>query len=72
MTKTIPKEKEMQEGKKKKKKKERKKEMQEGKVVVWGGFANSWKRKERAREKGTFFQLNAEFQRIAGEIWRTF
>ena len=41
--------------------------MQEGKVVVWGGFTNNWGKREvkgkGARERHT--QLNAEFQRIA-------
>ena len=40
--------------------------MQEGKVVVWGGFTNSWgkKRSERYGEREKYAQLNAEFQRI--------
>ena len=45
------------------------KEMQEGKVVIWGGLTNSWeekqKGKEEEREKERYTQLNAEFQRIA-------
>ena len=28
------------------------KEKQEGKVVIWGGFTNSWREKWKAREKG--------------------
>ena len=41
--------------------------MQEGKVVVWGGFINSWgkKRSESKGERERYIQLNAEFQRIA-------
>jgi len=27
------------------------KEMQEGKVVVWGGFTNSWEEKRKSEEK---------------------
>ena len=37
VTKTIPK----------------KKEMQEGKVVVWGGFTNSWAKKRSERQERT-------------------
>ena len=42
--------------------------MQEGKVVVWGGFTNSWEKKrcERQGRQGKIYQLNAEFQRVAG------
>ena len=42
------------------------KEMQEGKVVVWGGLTNCWERKEvkGKGEKEKCTQLNAEFQRI--------
>ena len=41
--------------------------MQEGKVVIWGGFTNSEKRKEMKSkgENDRYTQLNAEFQRIA-------
>ena len=28
------------------------KEIQEGKVIVWEGFTNSWEEKLKAREKG--------------------
>ena len=28
------------------------KEMQEGKVVIWGGLTNSWEEKQKAKEKG--------------------
>jgi len=41
--------------------------MQEGKVVVWEDFTNSWGKRE-AKSKGKrerYTQLNAEFQRIA-------
>ena len=33
------------------------KEMQEGKVIVWGGFTNSWvkKRSKRQRRRGTIY-----------------
>ena len=43
------------------------KKMQEGKVVVWGDFTNSWGKKssERQERKGKYIQLNSEFQRIA-------
>ena len=27
------------------------KEMQEGKIVVWGGFTNNWEKKQKAKEK---------------------
>ena len=43
------------------------KEMQEGKVIVWGGFTNS-RGKKRAKGKGErerYTQLNAQFQGIA-------
>ena len=39
--------------------------MQEGKVVVWGVFTNSWQ-KERSEGKGErdrYTQMNAEFQK---------
>ena len=42
--------------------------MQEGKVVVWGGFTNSWRKKRsgKQRRKGRrYVQLTAELQRIA-------
>ena len=41
--------------------------MQEGKVIVWEAFTNSWgkKRSKRQGRKGKLYQLNAEFQRIA-------
>ena len=44
-----------------------KKKMQKGKMVVWRGVTNSWK-KEEAKGKGEkerYIHLNAEFQRIA-------
>ena len=31
------------------------KEMQEGKVVVWGGLTNCWERSERQRRKGKMY-----------------
>ena len=43
------------------------KEMQKGKMVVWGGLTNSWKRR-KAKGKGDkerYKHLNTEFQRIA-------
>ena len=40
------------------------KEMQKGKMVVWGGFTNSW-------EKERYTHLNAEFQ-IAGREKKAF
>ena len=43
--------------------------MQEGKVIVWGGFTNSWEEKRREvkgkGERRRYTQLNAEFQRTA-------
>ena len=40
--------------------------MQEGKVVDWAGFTNSWekRRSKKQREKERYTQLNAQFQRI--------
>ena len=47
------------------------KEMQEGKVVVWGGLTNSWEEKGKAKEKGkdipNWMQSSREQQ---GEIRR--
>jgi len=41
--------------------------MQKGKMVVWGGLANSWEKKKAKGkgEKERYTHLNAEFQRIA-------
>ena len=46
------------------------KEMPKGKMVVWRGLTNNWekKRNESQGEKERYVHLNAEFQRIAGEI----
>ena len=43
------------------------KEMQEGKVVIWRGFTNSWgyKRNKRQGRRGKIHALDAEFPRIA-------
>ena len=43
------------------------KEMQKGKMVVWGGFINSWEKKgsERQRRKERYTLVNTEFQRTA-------
>ena len=43
------------------------KEIQEGKLIVLGGFTNTLekKRSERQRRKERYTQLNGEFQRIA-------
>ena len=39
--------------------------MQKGKMVVWGGLTNSWKKEENGiGEKERYTHLNAEFQRI--------
>ena len=40
--------------------------MQEGEVVDWAGFTNSWekRRSKKQREKERSTQLNAQFQRI--------
>ena len=45
----------------------REKEIQQGKMVIWGGLTNSWekKRSERQRGKERYTQLNPDFQRIA-------
>ena len=41
--------------------------MQKSKMAVWGGFTNSWERREvkSKGEKERYKHLNAEFQRIA-------
>ena len=48
------------------------KEMQKSKMAVWGGLTNSSEEKRReAKSKGEkerYKHLNAEFQRIIGEI----
>ena len=50
------------------------KEMQKGKMVVWRGLINSWKRREAKGkgEKERYTHLNAEFQRIAGRDKKAF
>ena len=48
--------------------------MQEGKVVIRGGFTSSWGKKQ-AKSKGEmerYAQLNAEFQRMARRDKKTF
>ena len=48
--------------------------MQEDKVIVWGGFTNSWEQRE-VKDKGKrerFAQLNTEFQKIARKDKKTF
>ena len=52
----------------------RKREVQEGKMVVWGGLTNSWEKKrgKRQRKKERYTHLNAEFQRIARRDKKTF
>ena len=44
-------------------------EMQEDKVIVWGGLTNNWeeknKKKKKKGEKERYTHLNAAFQRIA-------
>ena len=50
------------------------KEMQKGKMVIWGGFTNSWERRE-AKGKGQkerHTHLDAEFKRIARRDKRAF
>ena len=44
--------------------------MQKSKMAVWGGLINSCekKRSKKQRIKERYKHLNAEFQRIAGEI----
>ena len=46
------------------------KEMQEGKVIVQGGFTNSQGKKRR--EKEGYTQLNAECYKYRGEIQKPF
>ena len=43
------------------------KEMQEGKMVLWGGLTNSWEKKSTKGKgkKERYTHLNAEFQRTA-------
>ena len=45
----------------------KKRQMQDSKVVVWGGLTNSWgKKKNQSKgEKESYAQLNTEFQRLA-------
>ena len=51
-----------------KKKHNKEKEMQEGRVVVWGGFSNSQgKRTSSKVERERYIQLSAKFQRT---VWR--
>ena len=46
------------------------KRMQKSKMAVWGGLTNSCekKRSKKQREKERYTHLNAEFQRITGDI----
>ena len=46
------------------------KEMQKSQMAVWGGLSNSYEKREvkSKGEKERYKHLNAEFQRIAGEI----
>ena len=42
------------------------KEMQEGKVVAWGGLKNSWERDMKDKAKWErYTQLNVDFQRLS-------
>ena len=43
------------------------KEIQQGKIVVWGGLTNSWEKKKKKGkgEKERYTHVNTEFQRIA-------
>ena len=45
------------------------KEMQQGKMIFWGGLTNSWEKnrskRQRREEKERYTHLNAEFQTIA-------
>ena len=43
------------------------KEMQQDKMIAWGGLSNIWERREAKSqgEKERYTLLNAEFQRIA-------
>ena len=47
--------------------------MQKIKMAVWGGLTNSFEKKrgENKGEKERYKHLNAEFQRIVGEIRKT-
>ena len=50
------------------------KEMQKSKMAVWGGFMDSFERRE-ANSKGdkeSYTHLNAEFQRTAGRDKKAF
>ena len=45
------------------------KEMQKGKMVVWQGLKNSWKKKAKGKgEKERYTHLNEDLQRKQGEI----
>ena len=49
------------------------KEMQEGKVVVWGGLTNSWEKKREAKDKGegeryTQIQSTRYFPKVEGDF----
>ena len=45
------------------------KETQKGKMVMWVGLTNSWEKRAKGKgEMERYIHLNAEFQRIAGEI----
>jgi len=50
------------------------KELQKGKMVLWGGLTNSFKRREAKGkgEKERYTHLNAEFQRIARKDKKAF
>ena len=48
------------------------KEMQQGKMVVWGGLTNSWEKRIGKGEKERYTHVNAEFQRIARRDKKTF
>ena len=50
------------------------KEMQQGKMIVWGGLTNNWEKeeKQKAKEKKKDTHLKAEFQRIARRDKKSF
>ena len=49
------------------------KEMQNGKMVVWGGLTNSWERKrsERKRRKGKIYPFECRLPKNSKERWES-
>ena len=49
------------------------KEMQQGKMVVWGGLTNSWEKEVKGKgERERYTHFSAEFQRIARKDKKAF